>query len=107
MDNPFTGISEDLKAQVVKTWIAAEAIANKPSGWDLLEYEDEWEDYTVGQIRRLAELAGVEFRLPPIDLPTLMASDTVVETMEEEWISQVKCLEEVYLGLVKEFLAKP
>ena len=67
-------------------------------------HESEWGIYTVGQVQRLADLAGAELQLPAVELPALLASQAVVETMEEKWILGVKSINEVYVDLIKEFL---
>ncbi len=83
--------------------MAAGAIENAPSGWDLLMLEDEWGIYTLGEIRRLAEIAGVPLKLPAIILADLLRSSVVADTMEQDWISSVRSLDEVYLDLILEF----
>jgi len=104
MKNPFTDIEEADRPKVVAAWVAAGAVENEPSGWDLLWHEDEWDMYTLGQVRRLAELAGVGLEVPAIDLGRLLHSGVVTDTMEEAWISGVISLGDVYVGLILEYI---
>lgn len=104
MKNPFTDIEQADRPKVVAAWVAAGAVENEPSGWDLLWHGDEWGMYTLGQVRRLAELAGVGLEVPAIDLGQLLHSCVVTDTMEETWISGVKNLEDVYVDLIHEYM---
>jgi hypothetical protein len=104
MKNPFTSIEEADRPKVVAAWVAAGAVENEPSGWDLLWHADEWGMYTLGQVRRLAELAGIDLEVSAIDLERLLHSDVVTDTMEETWISGVKNLGDVYVDLILEYM---
>lgn len=104
MENPFIEIEETDRPKVVAAWIAAAAVENDPSGWDLLCHEDEWGMYTLGQVRRLAELARVSLEVPAIDLGRLLRSGVVTDTMEYAWISGVKSLGDVYVDLILKYM---
>lgn len=103
MKNPFRGITEEDRPKVVDAWVAAGVIENKPSAWDLLTMDDEWGMYTLGQVRRLSEVANVGLEVPVIDLDQLIHSSVVTETMEEGWILRVQSLDDVYVDLILEF----
>ena len=103
MKNPFTRIAESERLNVVEVWMAAGAVENMPSGWDLLMHEDEWGTYTLGQVRRLAGLAGIGLEVPALDLGRLLHSSAVTDTMEEGWISGVQSLDDVYVDLILDF----
>lgn len=60
--------------------------------------------YTLGQVRRLAELARVSLEVPAIDLGRLLRSGVVTDTMEDAWISGVKSLGDVYVDLILEYM---
>lgn len=107
MRNPFTSIVEGDRAKVVAAWLTAGVVVSGSSGWDLLTYEDEWGLYTLGQVRRLAAIAGVGLEVLPVDLGQLLASPVVADTMEARWISGVQSVDDVYVDLILEFAGAP
>lgn len=104
MKNPFIEIAEAERLKTVDAWVAEGVVESKPCGWDLLTYEDEWGIYTLGQVRRFAAVAGIRLHIPTIDLDHLLQSDVVTEAMEDDWITGVHDLDDVYMGLILEYL---
>lgn len=106
MENPFTQIPSESGPAVVEKWLAAGLIDNKPCGFDLISYQDEWADYPIGKIKQLAEIAEIILLLTEPNLNDLLKSPTVCERMESSWIKSVSTLDEVYLGLLLDYLQK-
>lgn len=103
MKNPFTEIAEADRPRTVDAWVTAGVVEDSPSGWDLLRHHDEWGMYTLGQVRRLAELAGVPLTVTTIDLGWLLHSAVVTETMEKAWFAGIRSLDDVYMDLILKF----
>jgi hypothetical protein len=104
LNNPFTSIADDRKLEVVDRWLTAKAIENKPCGWDLMAYEEEWGIYRIGELKELARMAGFGLEVEGIDLQKLLADDVVTEMFEDEWIDKIKDIDEVYLDIVLDYV---
>ena len=50
MNNPFTKIPDEKQGAVIDRWLEAKVIEDEASGWDLVESDDEWGIYTVGEV---------------------------------------------------------
>lgn len=105
MINPFTTIADELKGEVIERWLNSKAIENAPSGWDIVQYNDEWNIYTIGKVKELGRVAGFRIEIEGIDLNALLSSNTAIEMFEDEWIKKTKDLDEVYLGLVLDYIS--
>ena len=104
MKNPFTTISDQQQAAVIDRWLAAKGIEEESSGWDLVESEDEWGIYTVGEVKELGRLAGLTIVFRGLDLKILLASSVVTDLFDDEWIGKIKTLDDVYMDLVLDFI---
>lgn len=89
---------------MIDRWVAANAIENHPSAWDLVDYETEWVGYTIGQLKELARLAGFGIEIEGIELRTVLDSDIARDTYKETWVKKTHSLDEVYLDLIFDYL---
>ena len=104
MKNPFTLIADERKGGAIDRWLAAKAIADESSGWDLVVSDDEWGIYTVGEIKELGRIAGLRIDVVGIDLAALLSSDVVTELFDDEWIAKIKELDQVYVDLLLDYI---
>ena len=104
MKNPFTTIAEERKGEVIDGWLNAKLIANESNGRDLVELKDEWGIYSVGEVKKLGELAGLRIEFAGIDLQQLLSSTVVTDLFDDVWIRKIKSLDDVYMDLVLDYI---
>ncbi len=104
MKNPFTTIPDKLQAAVIDRWLSAKVIEDEESGWELVESNDEWGIYTVGEVKKLGQVAGLPIEFAGIDLHTLLSSSVVTDLFDDAWIGKIKDLDDVYVDLVLDFI---
>jgi hypothetical protein len=104
MNSPFTEIADELKSDVIDRWLAAKVIDDEESGWDLVESDDEWGIYTVREVVELGHIAGIKITFSGIELSALLTSHVITEIFDDEWISKISGLEDVYVDLVLDYI---
>ena len=104
MKNPFTLIPDAQQAAIIDRWLAAQIFEDESNGWDLVESDDEWGIYTVGEVKKLGQIAGLSIEFTGIDLPTLLSSTVVTDLFDETWIRKIQTLDDVYMDLVLDYL---
>ena len=105
MSNPFTAIAEDKRAGVIDRWLRAGIIADASNGRELVESNDEWGIYSVGEVIALGQVAGLSISVTGIDLGQLLASRIVTDLFDDAWIRKIRTLDDVYMDLVIDYIA--
>ena len=105
MKNPFVAIADEQQGAIVDRWLAAKLIDDEERGWELFESEDEWGIYTLGEVKKLAHLAGFTLEVTGIELDAMLASRVVTDLFDDAWIGKIHDLDDVYMDLVVDYIA--
>ena len=105
MKNPFISIADEQQGAIVDRWLAAKLIDDEERGWELFESEDEWGIYTLGEVKKLAHMAGFTLDVSGLDLGAMLASRVVTDLFDDDWIGKILDLDDVYMDLVVDYIA--
>ena len=105
MKNPFVAIADEQQGAIVDRWLEAKLIDDEERGWELFESEDEWGIYTLGEVKKLAHLAGFTLEVTGIELDAMLASRVVTDLFDDAWIDKIHDLDDVYMDLVVDYIA--